>query len=447
MLKTILLLVLCIPMGRFAWNEAVRVSALWGVPPVLPDGESGSASVDPSSVDPLSDQTRVPPEVLAAFLSLSESPPRNPAGRLTQELLTFTRNRDLVARNDAVELARDNDNREKGKIEAERRRLIEGGKVRDRTNGADKIQELEKRLESYVKRPVFDAAFADEQLAATGLAKLELLDGPAELADAMNGLSEGGTENPPGSKDIQVHLDRIDGFLGNHGREPGPGASAEALDGVRKLRDGWVRLFRLAESVESDDPPGRIDALARQATEGGSTDGFQEAARRLALRYAGEYLGREPLDRDVFVVTDAAKGPERFDRAEVLIYWTEPSDVRVNKVPLGASPFNEFEISRDEVAYFAFPRGVGGVVKGQDARPLKPTPYSEVVTEYNRLRAEVPPEKWSEPFLRELLRHCEEHKDVLAAGGGKGSGGPTLIQRIQTMIDVVSDHSTIFRGP
>ncbi|MGE3818847.1 MAG: hypothetical protein AB7I30_05385, partial [Isosphaeraceae bacterium] len=97
--------------------------------------------------------------------------------------------------------------------------------------------------------------------------------------------------------------------------------------------------------------------------------------------------------------------------------------------------------------YFATPTGTRNVVKGQDAPPLKPTRYSVVIAEFNALRGRTPPETWNEAFLNKLLRYCEGQKDVLAKGGGAGSGGPTLIDRIQKMIDVVRAHPTLFRAP
>lgn len=451
MAKTILLLILCAPLGWFAWLEASHVAALWGMPPTVPiatgdpsDGGDGTSLAESSAW-----ATRVPDEVIRSFLTLGQAPSRNPGGRLTQTLLTIARARDVVDQDPQVRDARSSEESSRREIEDERRRCLDAGKLLDRSAGAESIDTLKRNLNEYKRLIAFDEAFATEVLAEIRLAELDLKAGPPEIEKALESYANGpkeGSRLSPDSTEILSLLKQFEGFVEEFGETP-PGLSKESLALLRDQESLWRLLLKLAQAVETANPARRLDLVAGLATEPGTPERFHLASERVALRVAGEYLRKEPLDRKVRMVADEERPEGSFDRGSVRIFWRDPPKGVTNGVTLEASPLDEFTIKRDEVNYFSFPGGSDGVIKGQDSPPLKPTEYSKIIAEFNALRAKAEPRAWSDSYFQVLLRFTEEHKTILAEGGGEGSGGPTLIARIKTMITLIKNHPSLFPGP
>ena len=68
--------------------------------------------------------------------------------------------------------------------------------------------------------------------------------------------------------------------------------------------------------------------------------------------------------------------------------------------------------------------------------PLQGTPYSDAIKDFNTQRDQI--KQWSEVELTSLRDSCLLKKPVLDGGGGTGSGGPTLILRIEGLIKIVA---------
>ncbi|MGE3820047.1 MAG: hypothetical protein AB7I30_11535, partial [Isosphaeraceae bacterium] len=428
MIKSISLLLLCAPLGWFAWVELNRVTGLTGAPRSIPlERNDDLGADDPSPTESSNWDAVVPDEAVTAFLTLGPPPSRDSAGRMTQALYAFAVARKRVDQSEAVEKARSNDARARRELDDLRQALI-----RERVPTSARVNSLQSALDDYQAGSVFDAEFAEAVSADVAMARLDLRAGPLILDQALASYAKGTPEEAdfsPDSTEIRGHLKEFEAYLKRYGGGGPPGPSAEALAAIVEREALWRLLLKLAEGVEAPDPETRLVAVAKLATEPNTPSRFRSVAAPLALKLADQFLKPEPLDRVVELVFNEFARSDLVERDKLRIYWHDPPQGVPQGVTLEDSPLDEFAIKREQVEYFATPTGTRNVVKGQDAPPLKPTRYSVVIAEFNALRGRTPPVTWNEAFLYKLLRYCEGQKDVLAKGGGAGSGGPTLIER------------------
>jgi hypothetical protein len=164
---------------------------------------------------------------------------------------------------------------------------------------------------------------------------------------------------------------------------------------------------------------------------------FEATARRLVQVLCGDLLKPEPLDETVLVIGDQQAAAEPFPRQQVVIRWKDQTMVALDK-----SGFDEFTLPRDRVENFLLPMGTTrDLPEDPKIAPLRGTEYSQAVRAFNLERARI--QHWCEPELTRLRDTCETNKAALARGR-PGSGGLTLIARVDALLRIARRHPNLF---
>ena len=201
----------------------------------------------------------------------------------------------------------------------------------------------------------------------------------------------------------------------------------------------WDRGSRLVELLHSrKDRDDQIRSVVSLVAEDTPLPRFEATARCL-LPSASPAISSSPrrFDQRVLIVSDDQAVPESFPRDHVVVRWKDASLVTLDK-----SEFDEYTLPRDKVENFAVPSGgIRNLPRDPQIAPLRGTEYSEAIRAYNAQRAKVT--HWSETELIKLREACLAHKAALSRGSS-GSGGPTLIARIDSLLEIIRRHPNLF---
>ncbi len=427
MIKNLLVLALCVPFGWFAWNESRRLyemsrmpgQPLTADPPADPDAELARVRKSAEAIVGLSDA------VSATAIRLSGPPEGSPAsGPLADTLLALARAREAGHR--VIEEAR----LKAAAVEQEITDLLRQGR----------FAELEQRLKDYATLEVHDPELLGTARAEVDWAKLEHEHPKAtldELYDRLDRWTPDTSESAlPAVGDITPHREAYRVFLDAHGS-----AKGAAIPRVQEARERvvlWDRGSRLVELLHSrKDRDDQIRSVVSLVAEDTPLPRFEVTARRLLRALCGDFLKPEALDQAVLIVSDDQAVPESFPRDQVVVRWKDASLVSLDK-----SEFDEYTLPRDKVENFAVPGGgIRNLPRNPQIAPLRGTEYSEAIRAYNAQRAKVT--HWSETELIKLRESCLPHKAALSRGSS-GSGGPTLIARIDSLLEIIRRHPNLF---
>ena len=427
MVKTLLVLVLCAPFGWFAWNEGRRLyemsrmpgQPLTADPPADPDPELARVKKSAEAIVGLSDA------VSATAIRLSGPPEGSPAsGPLADAILALARAREAGHR--VIEEAR----LKAAVVEQEITDLLRQGR----------FAELERRLKDYATLEVHDPELLGTARAEVDWAKLEHEHPKAtldELYDRLDRWTPDTSESAlPAVGDITPHREAYRVFLDAHGS-----AKGAAIPRVQEARERvvlWDRGSRLVELLHSrKDRDDQIRSVVSLVAEDTPLPRFEVTARRLLRALCGDFLKPEALDQSVLIVSDDQAVPESFPRDQVVVRWKDASLVSLDK-----SECDEYTLPRDKVENFAVPGGgIRNLPRNPQIAPLRGTEYSDAIRAYNAQRVKVT--HWSETELIKLREACLAHKAALSRGGS-GSGGPTLIARIDSLLEIIRRHPNLF---
>ena len=441
MVKTLLVLVLCAPFGWVAWNEGRRLYETSRMPgqnltPDLandpaPSAELARVKKSAEAIVGLSDA------VSATAIRLIDPPEGSPSsGPLADALLALTRVREEGHR--VVEEARLKAAAAEQEITDLRSHLVDDkGRVGDRSA---ELARLEQRLKDYATLEAHDPELLGTARAEVDWAKLEhehpkvTLD---ELYDRLDRWTPDAPESAlPSVGDLSPHLAAYRVFLDANGL-----AKSSITPLVQEARERvvlWDRASRLVELLHSrKDRDDQIRSVVSLVAEDTPLPRFEASARRLLRALCGDFLKPEPLDQRVLIVSDDQAVPESFPRDQVVVRWKDASLVSLDK-----SEFDEYTLPRDKVENFAVPGGgIRNLPRNPQIAPLRGTEYSEAIRAYNAQRAKVT--HWSENELIKLRESCLPHKAALSRGSS-GSGGPTLIARIDSLLEIIRRHPNLF---
>jgi hypothetical protein len=107
--------------------------------------------------------------------------------------------------------------------------------------------------------------------------------------------------------------------------------------------------------------------------------------------------------------------------------------------------FNEYTLPLAKVKEFYLPPGgIHPLPDNPAAKPLLPTHYTDAVLKFNAERAKI--KHWSEADVQRLREVCEPERAALA-DANEGGGGPTLLKRIDDLLEIVHAHPKLFGAP
>jgi hypothetical protein len=429
MVKSLLVLALCVPFGWIALNEGRRLYEMSSMPgststsgpanDPAPSAELARVKKSAEAIVGLSDA------VSATAIRLSGPPEGSPAsGPLADALLALARAREAGHR--VIEEAR----LKAAAAEQEITDFLRQGK----------FAELEQRLRDYATLEVHDPELLGTARAEVDWDKLEHQHPKVTLDELYDRLDRWTPDTPestlPAVGDIAPHREAYRVFLDAHGSAKG--AAIPLVQEARERIVLWDRGSRLVELLHSRrDRDDQIRSVVSLVAEDTPLPRFEATARRLLRALCGDFLKPEALDQRVLIVSDDQAVPESFPRGEVVVRWKDTSLVTLDK-----SEFDEYTLPRDKVENFAVPGGgIRNLPRNPQIAPLRGTEYSEAIRAYNAQRAKVT--HWSEAELIKLREACLPHKAALSRGSS-GSGGPTLIARIDSLLEIIRRHPNLF---
>src|SRR5262249_11060909 len=102
---------------------------------------------------------------------------------------------------------------------------------------------------------------------------------------------------------------------------------------------------------------------------------------------------------------------------------------------------DEYTIRADQIENIQIP-STGEVRPPAGATPLSGTKYSDSVKAFNAQRDQI--KHWSTAELDALRKICAQNKSSLESGGDANSGGRTLVERIDHLLEIVRLHPSLF---
>ena len=440
MVKTLLVLALCVPFGWVAWNEGRRLYEMSRMPgqtltPDLandpaPSAELARVKKSAEAIVGLSDA------VSATAIRLSGPPEGSPAsGPLADTLLALARAREAGHR--VIEEARLKAAAAEQEITDLRSHLVDD---KGRQGRLAELAQLEQRLKDYATLEVHDPELLGTARAEVDWDKLEHQHPKVTLDEFYDSLDRWTPDTPestlPAVGDITPHREAYRVFLDAHGSAKG--AAIPLVQEARERVVLWDRGSRLVELLHSrKDRDDQIRSVVSLVAEDTPLPRFEATARCLLRALCGDFLKPEALDQRVLIVSDDQAVPESFPRGQVVVRWKDASLVTLDK-----SEFDEYTLPRDKVENFAVPGGgIRNLPRNPQIAPLRGTEYSEAIRAYNAQRAKVT--HWSETELIKLREASLPHKAALSRGSS-GSGGPTLIARIDSLLEIIRRHPNLF---
>jgi hypothetical protein len=232
------------------------------------------------------------------------------------------------------------------------------------------------------------------------------------------------------------YVERYGAYVKEHGLAKGPVA-------VKLVREATERLA-LAErggklvQILKSGAKGRLEQISAVVNldDDSATDRIRSTLRHLARELCDDLLKRELYDEKVKLITGNSN--ETVKRKDVFIKLRDEEEAKPLETQGG---LDEYTLKPEQVENVV----LAGEVREPPAggvSPLQGTPYSDAIKDFNTQRDQI--KQWSEAELTSLRDSCLLKKPVLEDGGGTGSGGPTLIPRIEGLIKIVRQDPRLF---
>lgn len=444
MRKTILMLLLCAPLAWITGDEGQQVYKIstWTTPQAKAQ-EGHDLEKTKRTADAIVD---LPEGLAAAILRLDgspQAPPADPAlGEPARELVNAVldhakarakgRNRVDEARREAAD---------KGNAIQLALERIRGGNGRLSEKELERLGEL---LVVYEKLRAYDPEMLASARAEADWADLEnkhprsRLDELYDQLDHWSPTASTAGASLPDPAELEKHADAYRRFLDEYRLVKG----AYVVDVRRQANERfelWERGAKLVKllGLEADKRDKQIDEIVKLA-EDNRSGRIEATTRRLVQLLCDDLLKPEPYDDEVLLISGQQAAPERVQRKLIKI---RRKDQKV--VGLDESGLDEYTLRREGVENFLLPMGnVRDLPDDETVAPLRGTEYTEAIRAFNLQRAQI--KQWSGTELRKLRQTCEQHQAALAQGGAKSGGGPTLIGRIDRLLDIVRHHPNQF---
>ena len=444
MRKNLLILVLCGPLFWLTWEEAKRlyVVSTWAPPKASEDdGTDRPSKAELAKAKTAAEALVAPADGVTASVFRLDSQTLVPAtgDPLTTTLVNHAAKR-AERKKKLVGHKLDSSDIEK-KINDARNQMLGGDGWPKRLDAAleRSLATLRQELDRYEKN------VHDPELLASARAEVawpELNDklpraALLEAYDLIDGWSPKKPETSPIERqNFGDYVEHYGAYVKEHGLAKGPVA-------VKLVREATERLA-LAErggklvQILKSGAKGRLEQISAVVNldDDSATDRIRSTLRHLARELCDDLLKRELYDEKVKLITGNSN--ETVKRKDVFIKLRDEEEAKPLE-PQGG--LDEYTLKPEQVENVV----LAGEVREPPAggvSPLQGTPYSDAIKDFNTQRDQI--KQWSEAELTTLRDSCLLKKPVLDGGGGTGSGGPTLIPRIEGLIKIVRQDPRLF---
>lgn len=448
MRKTILILLLCAPLGWVVWREASRLLGDWF------DGRTfaGLATLEKTDKSQESEAKResdalarargdvdkvlkLPNEYVRAAVALDDPPEALPgAGDTVGQVIAGL----------AEERRRGREKIEAALKEAADLESEIDAKLTSLRSGNDSAKPLlERLLNEYKKKSLRDNDKLESAAAEVDWPALERDHKRRDLDDLLEALDRwtpGGNATAALKTDAATHADAYRKYLDDHARVKERSPAAPRIAEARERYELWVRAAALVTVLKGieENSAGRVTTAApiRAVAEAGTTNNpplrAVTTARRIARTLCAELLPREDLDPTVLFNDTGVF--TRVPRSKLGIEWKDGGMTTLEK-----SGETEFTLKPEKVRSFMVSNTTVDLPR-DGSPPLKETDYSKAVNAYNAERATV---KWrTAEELSRLKTICERNRTELERD--PGSTGKTLLTRINELLNVFQRYPEFF---
>jgi hypothetical protein len=453
MVKTILLLLLCVPLGWIGWREGQNLF------------RAGTLRVP--ELDAVDDHDRVKTMQTEAEAILKEFEPvktlviclDDPAVAPSSAQEPRLPVRKLLEYGQVRRKAGEQVKKERDEAEWRKKLLTELMTTlcphgQPRLDLPGKLKTLEQRTEEYRKGPLRDEQHGRSARLLVDWIKLEGAHPEPELTAFYQTLDRwnpgdlppvaGGPESHAAAKAYRGFLEKPEARAANAPQAADSWAQKadELVREARKRASHWEFGLTLAEllprnmgAVPWERQADQIRAIVELADRADALAAERLPSARGAYRKLSEALiPTEPLDEQVTLLND----PQGHPRATIQVTLEGEGTPR----PLSdvdGSGLDEFALKARPVKDITVDRKS---LDGHGTSPIQPTKYSEAIHAFNRERSGV--RTWNESDVSRLLRVCQDHRQNLERGGGKNAGGKDLIPRLERLLKIVQGHPKLF---